>query len=153
MGSQPSKPVETKVFTPKTQVDFSSTLLAQLEQSTEGDYARQQVASKYLEQRVSDRLSQLEEETLKKFEDKLNTSLLSDNNQSNQEVSSQALSDKISHLNKRLNKIKENQAKKVANKDLKESKENLVKCLRDNEGQPLNCFEEVRNFKKLALAQ
>ncbi|SCU98072.1 LAFA_0G15456g1_1 [Lachancea sp. 'fantastica'] len=153
MGSQPSKSVETKVFTPKTQVDFSSTLLAQLEQSNEADYARQQLASKYLEQRVSERLTQLEEETLKKFEDKLNTSLLSDNNQSNQEVSSQALSDKISHLNERLSKIKENQAKKLANKDLKQSKETLAKCLRDNEGQPLNCFEEVQNFKKLALGQ
>ncbi|SCU91090.1 LAME_0E11232g1_1 [Lachancea meyersii CBS 8951] len=153
MGSQPSKPAETKVFTPRTQVDFTNTLLAQLEQSTEGDYTRQQLASKYLEQRVSERLTQLEEETLKKFEDKLNTSLLSDNSQSNQEVSSKALSDKISHLNERLTKLKENQASKLANKELKQCKEVLAKCLRENDGQPLNCFEEVQNFKKMALSQ
>ncbi|SCV04963.1 LANO_0G15478g1_1 [Lachancea nothofagi CBS 11611] len=151
MGSQPSKPAETKVFTPKTQVDFTSTLLAQLEQSTEGDYTRQQLANRYLEQRVSEKLSQLEEETLKKFEDKLNTSLLSEDGHSNNELSSKALSEKVTHLNERLAKIKENQAIKLSNDSLKQCKEALANCLRDNEGKPLNCFEEVQNFKKLAF--
>ncbi|SCU99034.1 LADA_0H17128g1_1 [Lachancea dasiensis] len=153
MGSQPSKPAETKVFSPKTQVDFTSTLLAQLEQSTEGDYTRQQLAEKYLEQRVSEKLTQLEEETLKKFEDKLNTSLLSENGASDKELSSKALSEKVSHLNERLAKLRESKAGKLSNENLKECKEVLIKCLRDNEGKPLNCFEEVQNFKKLALQQ
>lgn len=151
MGSQPSKPAETKVFTPKTQVDFTSTLLAQLEQSTEGDYTRQQLAKKYLEQRVSQHLAQLEEETLKNFEDKLNTSLLSDNGHSEQELSSKGLSDKVTSLNERLNSLKEAQTRKLSNEEIKTSKEVLVKCLIENEGKPLNCFEEIQAFKKIAL--
>lgn len=153
MGSQPSKPAETKVFTPKTQVDFTSTLLAQLEQSTEGDFSRQQLANKYLEQRVSEKLAQLEEETLKKFEDKLNTSLLADNGNSDSELSSKGLSEKVASLNSHLAKLKEAQSARSSDETLKSSKEALSKCLRDNDGKPLNCFEEVQNFKKVALQQ
>lgn len=153
MGSQPSKPAETKVFTPKTQVDFTTTLLAQLENSTEGDYARQQLANKYLEQRVAEKLSQLEENTLKKFEDKLNTSLLSDSAESDKELSSKALNEKVSTLSDRLAKLQEVRSSKVNEEKTKEIKTALTKCLVENKGKPLNCYEEVQNFKKLVLEQ
>ncbi len=35
MGASASKPTETKVFTPQTPVDFSPSLVAQLEKSIE----------------------------------------------------------------------------------------------------------------------
>lgn len=152
MGSQPSKPAQTKVFTPQTQIDFTNTLLAQLENSTETDYTRQQLANKYLEQRVSEKLSQLEEETLKKFEHNLNTSLLSDASTTDKNgLSSKALSQKVASLNERLSKLEERQRSNSSDKETNEVKSALTKCLLENKGKPLNCYEEVQKFKNLVL--
>lgn len=152
MGSQASKESETKVFVPETKVDFTSTLLAQLDASTETDYIRKQLADKYLEQKVSERLVELEVETLKKFEDKLNTSLLTDISESNNELSSKGLSEKIDKLNERLCRLKQAQEAKTTD-ELKNLESSLVNCLLQHNDKPLNCYEEIQKFKKMVLEQ
>lgn len=151
MGSQPSKAGDVKVFQPQTQIDFSEALLTQLESSKESDYSRRQLAERYVEQRVSDRLSELEEDTLKKFENKLESSLLkSDGDDS--KLSSAALNEKIEQLNQKLGLFQEMDTAQSAKYSKDKTKESVVKCLLENKGKPLNCYEEIEKFKKLVFS-
>ncbi|QLL33930.1 hypothetical protein HG536_0F02550 [Torulaspora globosa] len=154
MGSQPSKGGEVQVFQPQTQIDFSEALLAQLESSKESDYSRRQLAERYVEQRVSDRLSELEEDTLKKFENRLESSLLKGDSSDGEgsSLSSAALNEKIEQLNQKLGLFQERddaQRAKYADGDARKA---LHKCLLENKGKPLNCYEEIEQFKKLVFS-
>lgn len=158
MGSQPSKPNEIKIFQPKTQIDFSETLLAQLESSKETNFSRKQLAERYIEQKVSDRLSELEEETLKKFENKLDNSLLTDENNSKDKDSSSSqssslLNEKIAKLNEKLDNLQERNNIKHSKFSNDPVRTDLTKCLLENKGKPLNCYEQIEKFKKLVLDQ
>lgn len=153
MGSQPSKPNEVKVFQPKTQIDFSEALLSQLESSKESNFTRKQLADRYVEQRVSDRLSELEEETLKKFENKLESSLLQNDNGEESGISSKALNEKIEKLNEKLDSFQNMDKSKSSKFSNNPIKKELRKCLLENKGRPLNCYEQIENFKKLVLDQ
>ncbi|QLG72089.1 hypothetical protein HG535_0C04430 [Zygotorulaspora mrakii] len=153
MGSQPSKPGEITVFQPKTQIDFSETLLSQLESSKETNYTRKQLADRYIEQRVSDRLSELEEETLKKFESKLQNSLLQSDKTDESGVSSNLLNEKIEKLNKKLDSLQEMDKSRSSKFGEDPAKKNLRKCLLENKGKPLNCYVEIEKFKKLVMDQ
>ncbi|CCE66028.1 hypothetical protein TPHA_0O00580 [Tetrapisispora phaffii CBS 4417] len=154
MGGQASKSSETQVFIPRSQVDFSESLLATLESSKETDYTRSQIAERYIEQRVSDRLSQLEEDTLKKFETKLELSLNSNTEDSTKEpiLSTKLLQNKIEELNKRLSLFENKDSeKKITLQSLDDDKgvrRELLKCLLDNSGKPLNCYDLIQQFKQ-----
>lgn len=153
MGSQPSKPGEVKVFQPQTQIDFSEALLAQLESSKESNYSRRQLAERYVEQRVSDRLSELEEDTLKKFENKLESSLLKgDSSDADSSLSSAALEEKIEQLNKKLRLFQDKDNAQSEKFSKNETRVALHKCLLENKGKPLNCYEEIEQFKKLVFS-
>lgn len=154
MGSQPSKPSETKVFIPRSQVDFSESLLATLESSSETNFTRSQIAEGYVEQRVAERLAQLEEDTLKKFETKLESSLLNGNEDGDEirNLSSKLLDEKIEKLNKRLDLFKGRELEK-RNKAKELYSDNgvrklLLECLLDNKDKPLNCYDLVKQFKQ-----
>lgn len=107
MGSNTSKvgagAEKQQVYTPLTQIDFSQSLVSQLDSSKESDYVTKQNAEKFIEKKVSQRLSNLEVETLKKFEDTLNNSLLSDDDKDAVDgISSSSLNNQIESLNKKL---------------------------------------------------
>lgn len=157
MGSQPSKPNEVRIFQPKTQIDFSETLLAQLESSKESNFSRKQLAERYVEQKVSDRLSELEEETLKKFENKLDNSLLTDESNSKDKgsssQSSSLLNEKVAKLNEKLESLEERNNAKKSKFSNDPIRTGLSKCLLENKGKPLNCYEQIEKFKKLVLDQ
>lgn len=153
MGSQPSKPDEVKVFQPQTQIDFSEALLAQLESSKESNFSRKQLAERYVEQKVSDRLSELEEDTLKKFESKLENSLLKNEPSEGDDssLSSNALNEKIESLNKKLQVFNDNDNSKSEKYSKDKTRTALHKCLLENKGKSLNCYQEIEQFKKLVL--
>lgn len=155
MGSQLSKPDEVKVFQPQTQIDFSEALLAQLESSKESNFSRKQLAERYVEQRVSDRLSELEEDTLKKFENKLESSLLKNaaSEGDDSSLSSNALNEKIEKLNKKLQIFQERDDAQSVKFSKDKTRSALHKCLLENKGKPLNCYQEMEQFKKLVLDQ
>ncbi|EDO14935.1 hypothetical protein Kpol_385p4 [Vanderwaltozyma polyspora DSM 70294] len=156
MGAQPSKPAETKVFIPRSQVDFSESLLATLESSTETNFTRGQIAERYVEQRVAERLAQLEEDTLKKFETKLDASLLNntsgtDETDPTKSLSTKLLNDKIDALNKRLSAFEVRQFEKDEKLKILDgndgARKQLLQCLLDNAGKPLNCYDLIQQFK------
>lgn len=148
MGSSTSKPSETRVFQPKTPVDFSETLLSQLESSNETNFTRKQLGERFVEQRVSHRLSELEDETLKKFENKLDDSLIKKDDE-NDQLTSQILNDKVGSLQQRLEAFKEKDDEKRSKFGNHPAKQQLVTCLLENKGKPLNCYNQIENFKKL----
>ncbi|KAK6457504.1 uncharacterized protein RJT20DRAFT_125242 [Scheffersomyces xylosifermentans] len=145
MGSSASKP-QTKVFTPATPVDFSASFLSQLENSPESDYSRAQYTEKYIQERVSAELTKLEKETIKNFQNTTNSALLPSDSSTDTSVPS--LNEKIESLTKLL---QENAklAKIEIGDDVKSARELVIKCLKENPGKSLNCWDEVEAFKKV----
>ncbi|CDK26670.1 unnamed protein product [Kuraishia capsulata CBS 1993] len=149
MGSSASKPQqEVKTFVPNTPVEFSSSLLAQLDSSLESDYTRQQYAETYIQKRVSAELSKLEKESQLKFDEGLKEALTPKKDTSS--VSVAGVSDKIDRITAALDAIEK--AKPVKSADLKAAEAKVADCLRDNKGKPLNCWAEAEAFKKLSSA-
>ncbi|CAI6489310.1 YFR011C-like protein [Saccharomyces cerevisiae x Saccharomyces kudriavzevii VIN7] len=169
MGSNTSKVAagteQQQVYTPRTQIDFSQSLVSQLDSSKESDYVTKQNAEKFIEKKVSQRLSNLEVETLKKFESTLDSSLLSDDgNDVVNGVSSSSLNNQIESLNKKLTLFDQLELRKLEKYGGAKSKSDrtngngdvsikakLTECLLANKGKPLNCYEEMEEFKKLVM--
>ncbi|GAV55415.1 hypothetical protein ZYGR_0AV00460 [Zygosaccharomyces rouxii] len=148
MGSSTSKPSETRVFQPKTPVDFSETLLSQLESSNETNFTRKQLGERFVEQRVANRLAELEDETLKKFENKLDDSLIKKDDEKDP-LTSQLLNEKVGSLDQRLAALKEKDDQKHSKFANHPARQQLTACLLENKGKPLNCYNQIENFKKL----
>lgn len=144
MGSTTSKP-EAKVFTPAVPVDLSASFLAQLENSQESDYTRCQYTEAYIQECVARKLAQLESETNQKFRETADSATVP-GGESRPSVAS--TNEKIEALIKSL----QESAKKVE-VDIPESlflaRSAVLLCLKDNAGKPLNCWDEVVEFKKL----
>ncbi|AET38423.1 Mic19p Ecym_2718 [Eremothecium cymbalariae DBVPG len=143
---------ETKVFTPTTPVNLSPGLLSQLVSTKETDFTRQQLNDKFLEEKVSQRFAQREQEVLRKFELNLKEALLAEDNKAErlQTLSSQQVGAKVVELQKRMDQLeghgKQNEASALA-----DAREQVRSCLAVNRGRPLNCFEEMEAFKRAAL--
>ncbi|AMD19887.1 HCL264Cp [Eremothecium sinecaudum] len=149
MGLFSKDSTETKVFTPATPVNISPGLLSQLVSTKETDFTRQQLNDKFLEEKVSQLYAQREEETLNKFELKLNNALLQDSTVED-ELSSKNVSKKAAEMREKLSALESNTATKVDSK-AKEAKKAVKDCLLSNKGRPLNCYEEIQKFKEAAL--
>ncbi|CAH6718640.1 MICOS complex subunit Mic19p [[Candida] jaroonii] len=145
MGSTTSKP-EQKVFTPSAPIDFSASFLSQLENSKESDYSRSQYTEKYIQDRVQQELTKLERETILKFQDTVNDSILPED--SKDLISVEKSNDKITSLKKLMQENIE-LTKVEVSKEITSSRDLVLKCLKDNEGRSLNCWEEVQKFKQL----
>ncbi|CCH41373.1 hypothetical protein BN7_912 [Wickerhamomyces ciferrii] len=147
MGASASKPTETKVFTPQTPVDFSPSLVSQLEKSVETDYTRSQYTEKYLEDKVNEKLDVLLKDSQLKFDETLKNSILNKDLEKDSNLSTSKIDEKISILQKNLNN-KESKFIKLSDELIK-SKESVSSCLIQNKEKPLNCWDEVKNFEKL----
>lgn len=144
MGSSVSKS-ETKVFTPKAPVDFSASFLSHLENSQESDYTRSQYTEKYIQERVTSELKKIEGDVVEKFQSTTRSAL---SEEGDDQVSVQSSNEKISNLTKAM----EGCAKLVqvnVSSDIQFARESVVDCLKGNQGKPLNCWDEVEQFKKL----
>lgn len=147
MGAQASKTAETRVYLPETPVNFENKLIAQIENSNETDFARTQKVERYLEEKVSGRLSELERDVLLEFETKLGKSILPEMGEDKEEISGVIVKEKVEKLEERLKKVE--QAHKVRNgESVGSARQILTECLLKNKEKALNCYEEVEQFKK-----
>ncbi|GME66924.1 unnamed protein product [[Candida] boidinii] len=139
---------ETKTFIPQTPVDFSSSLLAQLDSSNESNYTRQQYAETYIQQKVNAELKKIESDKLAKLDETLKNSLkkISSAN-SNSSISVGSINEKLDKINEQL--VKLNSLKPVKSAELKAAESKVSACLKLNKDTPLNCWEEVEKFKNL----
>ena len=149
MGAQASRPSLTDI-TPDIKFDASADVLKQLG-ATETEFSMREAADRFVEGKVADRLVQLERETLKQFEDKLDKSLLLADVDVGT-LSSKSLDEKVDALNLKIDLYKQLDAdrrKDFQEKDKDEVEQKLTECLLKNKGRPLNCFDLMEQFKKL----
>lgn len=94
-------------------------------------------------------MKKLEGEAIKKFQDTTNNSLLKDGDKdSKPELSVPKANERISKLTQTLEEnIK--LSKVEISPEVKSAREAVIKCLKDNQGKSLNCWDEVAEFKKL----
>ncbi|WPK23264.1 hypothetical protein PUMCH_000499 [Australozyma saopauloensis] len=144
MGSAASKP-EAKVFTPSAPVDLSASFLAHLENSQESDYTRSQYTESYIQERVAKELTRLEAEAIGKFKKTASDAVSKDNGS---KVSVASTNDKIEALTKSLRESSE-LVRLELSENVQKLKLAVLQCLKDNQGKPLNCWDEVTEFKKL----
>lgn len=145
MGSTTSKP-DNKVFTPQVPIDFSASFLSQLENSPESDYSRAQYTEKYIQDRVSQELKKLEAETVKQFQQTTNDAILPADNE--QRVSVPSSNEKIQRL-KQLMQENILLTKVEVSDDIQQARKQVINCFKDNDGKPLNCWDEVQAFRQL----
>ncbi|AOA65027.1 hypothetical protein PP7435_CHR4-0038 [Komagataella phaffii CBS 7435] len=138
---------QTKTFIPETPVEFNSSLLSQLDGATESNYAREQYAEAYIQQRVHKELKKIESEKLSNLDAMLYNSLQESESVKNQILSVEAINEKLSQVSNELDDIKINRPEKLEKVAVAEK--NLADCLKDNTGKPLNCWKEVQTFNKL----
>lgn len=149
MGAQASRPSLTDI-TPDIKFDASEETMRQLG-GVETDFSKREDAERFIEGKVSERLLQLERETLKEFEDKLDKSLLLTDVDVGT-LSSKSLDEKMDALNMKIDLYKQldsDKRKDFTEKDKENIEQKLTECLLKNKGKPLNCFELMEQFKKL----
>lgn len=149
MGSQTSRPSLTNI-TPNVQFDASDDVIKQLGGS-ETDFAKREDAECFIEGKISDRLLELERDTLKKFEDRLDKSLLLTDVDVGT-LSSKSLDEKIGALSLKIDLYKQLDSdirKDFLEKDKDNTEKKLTECLLKNKGKPLNCFELMEQFRKI----
>lgn len=148
MGSQPSKQETAVKFSMVgSNLNFSDDVLKRLVQSNETDFSRSEEAERLLEKEVNKRLIQLEKETLKNFENHLKTSLILSEIEP-EPLTSGSLDNKIQKLEEKLEKLQSTQ-QDILGDNGKKIREELLNCLIDNKGKPLNCYDYIQQFNKV----
>lgn len=149
MGAQASRLPLTDI-TPDVKFDASEETIRQLG-GTETDFSKREEAERFIESKISERLLQLENDTLKKFEDKLDKSLLLTDVDIGT-LSSKSLDEKLDTLNLKIDLYKQldsDKRKDFVEKDTNKIEQKLTECLIKNKGKPLNCFELMEQFKHI----
>lgn len=92
-------------------------------------------------------MAKLENQTIKEFKNTTENALLKEDKEDSK-LSVAAANEKISKLTELL---KQNAllGKVVVPPTVQEARELVLKCLKDNEGRSLNCWDEVEKFKQL----
>lgn len=137
-----------KTFYPKTPVEFSSSVLASLDSSTESNYTRQQYVDQYVEGEVHKRLNAVERDKLTQLDSKLDKALLKTPDSKPSVKSVNGDLDRAYTRLKALNEFKPERSPEVVS-----AEQSVVSCLTKNGSTPLNCWEEVEQFKKAASGQ
>lgn len=149
MGASQSKQQETpqsKVFLPKTPTEFSNSLVGKLDSSVESDYTRTQYTEKHIQDEVANELRKIEQESAKALKEAFNKLPESEsNNNNNTNTDGNSLRQKLDELK---SKLDSRPAPQQLGKEISNTREQLVKCFKDNKDKPLNCWDEVQKFKE-----
>ncbi|KAI1137478.1 DUF1690-domain-containing protein [Hypoxylon sp. FL0543] len=148
MGSSSSKPEASshvwKASSPAARL--SHDVVESLQSSSETDTSRAQSLELAVQARVASELRKLEAQAtaaLKEAEEKA-TSLPETENEAGQ-LSRQTVSKEVEALRARLDKRKQ---LKPLPESVEQARDGVVKCLRENDRRPLDCWREVEAFKE-----
>ncbi|KAK7432801.1 hypothetical protein QQZ08_000663 [Neonectria magnoliae] len=143
MGSAESKPVSAHVWKASTPNGLSQDLVDSLQSSSETDASRSKLVEQQIQARVAEELKKLqqqESEALKVAQEKLAAAeFKADDGPSNHTVSKE-----IEDMRKKLEARK--QVRPLPD-TVERARSAVVRCLRDNDRRPLDCWQEVENFK------
>ncbi|KAG0677429.1 hypothetical protein C6P40_004628 [Pichia californica] len=140
---------ESKPFPTLTPVQFSPNLIDSLDKSTDSTITREQRQSQVISNQVSKELDSLLNEKSLQLDSKINSNLLKSNSNNDSIIQGSP------ELNKKLDSIynilKSSAEAKIVKSDIVlKAENNVIQCLLKNKGTPLNCWDEVQNFKKIA---
>lgn len=139
---------ESKAFPTLTPVQFSPNLLDSLDKSTDSTVTRQQRQSQAISAQVGKQLDELLSEKAEKLDKTIESKLLAPESDKQKLQGSPELNAKLDSI---YNTLKQSAEAKVAKSPSVLAAEKAVsQCLLKNKGTPLNCWDEVQSFKKLA---
>ncbi|KAH8811399.1 putative altered inheritance of mitochondria protein 13, mitochondrial [Xylogone sp. PMI_703] len=169
MGSGPSKPdtvPATQVWSSETPVRFSQDLVNSLQANPETDSTRAKTLELHVQSRVAAELKRLEESTnakLAEIEAKISSlpfdtpaALPSSSPDQAQDHDAKSAGDTLRQLSRESvqNELQEMKKKLESRKQIHEvseeverAKSEVVRCLRDHDRRPLDCWQEVERFK------
>ncbi|KAG9230483.1 putative altered inheritance of mitochondria protein 13, mitochondrial [Amylocarpus encephaloides] len=155
MGSGSSKPdssPKTHTWTSDTPVQFSPDLVNSLHASPETDSTRARTLELHIQSRVAAELKILQERASNDFEElsaRLSASGSADGAPKSagdtlRDLGREAVQTDVAELKKKLE-----QRKKLSDVDegVEKAKSEVIRCLRDNDRRPLDCWKEVQTFK------
>ncbi|KAH3661669.1 hypothetical protein OGAPHI_006519 [Ogataea philodendri] len=137
--------MSSRTFYPQTPVEFSSSLISSLDSSVETNFSRQQVSAQVVEKEVNKKLKSLENNKLAKLDAKLSSLLLPAKDDG---ASVASVNEQLTKAADGLKKL--NDAKPVKSASLVQAETAVANCIKANKDKPLNCWDEVEKFKKLA---
>ncbi|KAK4452925.1 hypothetical protein QBC34DRAFT_397385 [Podospora aff. communis PSN243] len=151
MGSSSSKPSGSsapQVWNSSTSV--SHDLSSALQSSPESDTSRQQAIELEIQTRVAAELKRLRDEeaaALKEAQQKLSEQSSSDSTQPGKEskVTRQSVSKEVEALRA---KLQERRKVRELPEGVETARNEVVRCLRENDRRPLDCWKEVEAFKE-----
>ncbi|KAE9380376.1 putative altered inheritance of mitochondria protein 13, mitochondrial [Stipitochalara longipes BDJ] len=156
MGSGSSKPAAapiSQVWTAETPVRFSQGLVDSLQSSPETDSTRAKTLELHIQARVADELKRLQDRASKDFEElQAKISAAEDSTKKEgksagdtlRDLGREAVQNDVKELRKKLEQRKKLTA---VDEGVEKAKNQVVKCLRENDRRPLDCWKEVENFK------
>ncbi|KAH6628635.1 hypothetical protein F5144DRAFT_579668 [Chaetomium tenue] len=155
MGSSTSKPSNPAphVWRGSSQAGVSQSLVESLETSNETDVSRLQALELHIQERVAAELKRLraqESETLREAQQKLSAEPAAD--QQGSEHQQQLAGPSRQEVSKAIGDLRAllEERKKVRQvpETLENARDEVVRCLRENDRRPLDCWREVEAFKE-----
>ncbi|TVY78378.1 MICOS complex subunit mic19, partial [Lachnellula suecica] len=152
MGSGSSKPAAaptSQVWTSETPVRFSNGMVDSLQSSPETDSTRANTLELHIQSRVNSELKRLQERAAADYKE-LQIKISAQESSDSKKKESKSAGDTLRDLGRESvqNDVKElkkklEQRKKLADVDdsVEKAKSEVVKCLRDNDRRPLDCWK------------
>ncbi|KAK7715311.1 hypothetical protein SLS64_004010 [Diaporthe eres] len=150
MGANSSKPSGTQpphVWKGSSPSSVSQEMVESLQSSTETDASRAQLAELQVQARVAAelrKLQQQEDKRLRELTDKLASSSADDNNKQ-PSVTRHEVSGEVQALRA---KLEQRKGVREVPEAVEAARGDVVRCLRENDRRPLDCWREVERFKE-----
>ncbi|CAH0040123.1 unnamed protein product [Clonostachys solani] len=146
MGASESKPgFAGHIWKASGPSSVSHDLLDSLQSNPETDASRSRTVEIQIQARVAEELKKLqnqESEALKAAQDKI--AAAANENKSEEGQSRRAVSKQVEEFRR---KLEERKQVRTLPESVESARNEVIKCLTDNDRRPLNCYEEVEKFK------
>ncbi|EXK30906.1 hypothetical protein FOXG_03330 [Fusarium oxysporum f. sp. lycopersici 4287] len=143
MGSSESKPISSHVWKASAPNGLSQDLVDSLQSSNETDASRSKIVELQIQARVAEELKKLQQkeaEALKIAHEKLASADFKDNNSTSQYT----VSKEIEAMREKLESRKQ---VRPLPESVEGARNEVIRCLREHDRRPLDCWQEVENFK------
>ncbi|PSR80859.1 hypothetical protein BD289DRAFT_439950 [Coniella lustricola] len=153
MGANSSKPsgsAPTHVWNGSSPAGLSQDIIEQLQGSTENDATRNALIESQVQRRVADELRKLQQNSDSQLSSLLQKATASDESSSSSSTEKDNLSrhtvnQSVEQLRQ---KVEARRLVKEVPEGVEEARREVVRCLRDNDRRPLDCWQEVERFRE-----
>jgi altered-inheritance-of-mitochondria protein 13 len=143
MGSSESKPASAQTWKASGPNGVSQDLVDSFQSNNETDLSRAKLMELKVQARVAEELKKLqqkESDALKQAHEKLASS----GDEADQSISRFTVSKEVEELRR---KLEERKKLRSLPDSVEGARNEVIRCLRDNDRRPLDCWQEVENFK------